>query len=359
MSDYEKRLREYERAKKRREREELRVAREIGRSRKLKEKADEMERATLEVEEYGANLGVLLSLHREVGEQWDWRKIAASLPPFPPAETNRRQLRAQQDLAIASQEKQKQAESIMEEARRDDRLESEAAVRVYEKEKSEWERMTALARRILVGDAGAYRETITEFCPLAEMEHLGSSIEFVVHSAGFIECALRMNDSSVIPDSIKSLTASGKLSVRPMPRQQFHEIYQDYICSGVLRVAREVCALLPVNDVLVTVRTSVMDPLGRSSEEPVLSTVVTRSSLGKMNFERLDPSDTIETLVYCGDFKASRKLGAFQPIQPIKYEQVLLPELDDFATEELVRRIVNLRNELKEQLNQLQETSAS
>jgi hypothetical protein len=180
-----------------------------------------------------------------------------------------------------------------------------------------------------------------------------------LHSPTFIECVVAMNDASVIPAEIKALTASGKLSVKPMPRQQFQELYQDYICGGVLRVAREMCALLPVEDVLVTISTSVLDIAGKASMQPVLSAVVSRTSLGNMNFERLDPSDTIETLACCSDFKATRKTGAFQPILPIKYDHVALLSDESNDMDALLRRSVNLRNELKEQLGQLQETSTS
>ena len=357
MSNYESRMREYERAKKRQEREEIRIAREIGQTRMRQEKANELERAQLEVDEFEAQKEVILSLHREVGEQWDWPEIAATLPPPPPAAINRRQMRALQDLAIASEAEQKRAEDIIEEARKGDRLEGEAALRIYETEKAEGERMSALARRILAGDVSAYREVINEFCPLAELLLLGSSIEFIAHSSTFIECFVAMNDTSVIPAESKALTASGKLSVKPMPRQEFHEIYQDYICGGVLRVAREMCALLPVEDVLVTISTSVFDLTGRASMQPVLSAVVSRSDLKNMNFEQLDASDTIETLACCSDFKATRKTGAFQPIIPIKYEHVALvsDELNDMDA--LLSRSVNLRNELKEQLGQLHEAS--
>ena len=182
---------------------------------------------------------------------------------------------------------------------------------------------------------------------------MGSSIEFTMHSSLFIECVVAMNDASVIPAEVKTLSASGKLSVKAMPRQQFHEVYQDYICGGVLRVAREMCALLPVEEVLVTVLTTVVDSVGRSAERPVLSAVVTRSALEDMNFERLDPSDTIETLAFCGDFKASRKTGAFQSIVPIKYEHVALAPGESADMSALIRQAVNLRNDLKERLNQV------
>lgn len=355
MSDYEKRVREYMRAKKRQEREELRIAREIGRARKDQEKADELEKARLEVAEYRARLDVALSLHREVGEEWNWQEILNSLPPYPPVPTNRRETRELQNLAIAGSTEQKKSEGLIEEARKGDRLENEAAQRAYAEEKAEWERMTALARRILVGDVGAYRDVVIEFSPLSEMESLGSSIEVTTHSRLFIECVLTMEDTSAIPAEVKSLMANGRLSVKAMPRQQFHEIYQDYICGGVLRAAREMFALLPVEDVLVTVIVPLTEIAGQRPDKPVLSTVVSRGDINRMDFTRLDPSDTIEELVFRGDFKATRKIGAFQPIVPIRYEDVVLPSYQTSGIDRLLLLAANLRNEMKEELAKLQE----
>ena len=48
-------------------------------------------------------------------------------------------------------------------------------------------------------------------------------------------------------DSVRRKSTCGK----PMPKGLFHGIYLDYLCGCVLRVAREVFALLPVDTVLV------------------------------------------------------------------------------------------------------------
>lgn len=359
VSDYQKAVREYLRSQKRREREELRVARELGRARKDREKAEEKQLAQWEVEEFQNRLNVLLSLHREAAETWDWNRIIASFPPCPPVAATRRERRVGQDLALAPAAGQKEAETLLEEAKQGDRLENEAVLKLFEEEKAEWERMTALARRILAGDLEAYKAAVLEFSPLAEMEQLGSTLEFTMHSASLVECRVAMKGTAAIPAEIKSLTSTGKLSVKAMPRQQFHEIYQDYICGGVLRIARELMALLPIDDLLVTVEAPTGETAADGPTQPVLSVVVERTALERMNFDRLDPSDTIETLVYRGDFKATRKTGAFQPIIPIPWEAVALPAHDGHGIAELLQRTVNLRNEIKENLGKLQEASTS
>jgi hypothetical protein len=72
---------------------------------------------------------------------------------------------------------------------------------------------------------------------------LGSSIHMTVHDAKLIECVLKVNGRSAIPSEVKSLTAAGRVVVKTMPKARFHEIYQDYVCGCLLRLAREIFAI--------------------------------------------------------------------------------------------------------------------
>jgi hypothetical protein len=108
-----------------------------------------------------------------------------------------------------------------------------------------------------------------------------------------------------------------------MPKARFVEIYQDYVCSCVLRVARELFALLPVDTVLVTASVESLDTsTGQTVERPFLSVVMPRDIMTAFNFETLDPSDSIMSLTHRGDLKASRKTGEFEFIAPLTVANV-------------------------------------
>ena len=108
---------------------------------------------------------------------------------------------------------------------------------------------------------------------------------------------LKVSGKQIIPAEVKTLTASEKVSVKPMPKGLFHEIYLDYLCGCVLRVAREVFALLPVDTVLVTAAEDSLDSrTGQTVEQPVLSVAMPRADFARLNFDRLDPSDTMTIL---------------------------------------------------------------
>ena len=44
-----------------------------------------------------------------------------------------------------------------------------------------------------------------------------------------------------------------------MPKGEFFELYQDYVCGVVLRIANEVLAILPVESVVVTACDDLLD----------------------------------------------------------------------------------------------------
>src|SRR5208283_2621208 len=141
---------------------------------------------------------------------------------------------------------------------------------------------------------------------------------FTVHNAKLVECVLKVSGKQIIPAEVKTLTASEKVSAKPMPKGVFHGIYLDYLCGCVLRVAREVFALLPVETLLLTAAAESLDSRsGQTKEQPVLSVLIPRSDFSMLNFEQLNPSDAMDIFQFRGDFKASRKSEAFQPITPL------------------------------------------
>jgi hypothetical protein len=205
-----------------------------------------------------------------------------------------------------------------------------------------------LARKIRAGDAMAYGEAIDEISPLSSISHFGPSTEFTVHTPRILECVLGLSSTKVIPAESKTLTSTGKVSVKPWNTARFHEIYQDYICSCMLRVARELFALLPIEVLILTARIELLDSrTGHSSEQPVLSVALHRERLESLNFDLLDPSDTIESLLHRGDFKASRKSGAFAAITPFDLRDVRPTNLGGRDLEELVQRAKDLREEIR------------
>jgi hypothetical protein len=311
---YKGTLRAMEAAERRQQRDAQKRQRELERQAKEMTKMSQAEQARLEVETFENGLDVLLSVHKEQGEIWDWIALASALPPPPPQKLTFYELRARQMVLVANLGQT----PAVEEAQHRDEMVFKKALQDYEAEKAEHEELKSLAHRILAQEHKAYIEALVEFSPLGELSDLGSLLHFTVHNAKLIQCDMKVSGMQAIPSEAKTLTSSGKVSVKPMPKSRFHEIYQDYVCGCMLRVAREVFAMLPVETLLVTASADLLDSrTGHTTEQPVLSAVMPRAAVAQLRFEHLDPSDALENFQCRGDFKASRKDGAFKPIVPL------------------------------------------
>ena len=243
---------------------------------------------------------------------------------------------------------------MLEQARLQDEQDFQAAMQSYSEQMAEWEKLKNMARRILAGEYKAYTEALVEFNPFADISDLGSSINFTVHNAKLVECVLKVSGKQIIPAEVKTLTASEKVSVKPMPKGLFHEIYLDYLCGCVLRVAREVFALLPVDTVLVTAAADSLDSrTGLAMEQPVLSVVMPRADVTSLNFDRLVPSDAMDIFQCRGDFKASRKSEAFQPITPLTPADITQTPGQELSFQNLLASVQKMRDELKSKIAEL------
>ena len=358
---YKATIRAMQAAERRQQRDAQRQMRELERQAKEQAKLSASEQARLEVETFENRLEVLLSVHKEQAETWDWTAIAASLPPPRPQRTARNELKAKQCAAVTPAQQRRTAAALVEQARLQDEEEFQKASAIYSDQIAEWEKLKSLAQRILAGEHKAFTETLVELNPFAEISDLGSAIHFTVHTPKLVECRVNVSGRQAIPAEVKSLTSSGKLSIKPMPKGRFHEIYQDYLCGCLLRVAREVFALFPVDTVLVTAVVDPPDPrTGHKVEIPVLSVAMPRGIVTRLDaFDRLGPSDIIEQFKHRGDFRASRKAAVFQAITPLTPEDIAPTATDDMEFSELLANIQALRKELETKIAELAESTNS
>lgn len=346
-------LRAQQAAERRFARAEEKRKRELERLRREEQKLTALEQARLEVETYENRLAVLLSVHKEQGDAWDWYKISAVLPPPLPRRENNRVFAVMRGYIDPNRPTEVEQAMLLEKAGNEDAEHHRNSLAEHAGSLSEWGRMNALALRVIAGDPHAYIDVIREFSPFGEISDLGSSVVFSGVDENVIEGVLNVNGARVIPSEVKTLTASGKVSIKPMAGGRFQQIYQDYLCGCVLRVAREVFALLPLDVVILTARAvSFNSSKGVEEEQPVLSVAFTRSKMADLNFDRLDPSDTVESFLHRCDFKANRKTGAFQPIEPLHMAD--LPNGSPGChVEEQLRAVQQLRREVQELFDEL------
>lgn len=322
-------LRSIEAAARRHERESRARFREIQRQSKHLERLSTKERAQIEVNAFTSQIEVLTSIHKECGRYWNWKVLAEAPQPVAPVQQQRRagEVIARRDAyspgfldkLLGKAAKQAEAFALeLEVAARADEHEYNELAATHERELAQWQDQTHLAREVLAGNSDAYSRVLSELAPFSELSDLGSLLTFYVRSASMIEVSVSVNADRVIPSEVKSLTATGRVSSKAMPKALFNEVYADYVAGCLLRVAREAFALLPLEMVLATAWADIFDSrTGHTENLPILSSAMSRSTLEKLNFERLDPSDAMANFLHRGDFVASRKSGAFAPIVPL------------------------------------------
>jgi hypothetical protein len=175
----------------------------------------------------------------------------------------------------------------------------------------------AFAERVLRNEPEAMLEAVKLFEPLASIGLLGEHLSVAVVGPRAIAVELSVHGEEVIPKDRAKLLASGRASVKPMPKGDYYRLYQDHVCSAALRVAREFLALLPIDEVIVTATDDLVDPAtGHLKETAILSLRVPRETVEKLNFQALDPSDSLRNFLHRMSFGSTT---GFRPVEPIEY----------------------------------------
>lgn len=308
------------------EREQRRRQRELEKQRVLYEKMQEQERASLEAQLYENRIELLLSIHKECGDVFDWTSIRGLPQPKKPSLIHKNEDAAQ--LALKSfkagftdklfgrgTSKKEALIKAVEDAKTLDNNEFDEALKEYDKDFAEWTALKELAGKILSDDLTAYIDAIKLVDLFSEIDELGSHIDITVDSSSAIVATLYTRGEQVIPSEIKSVTKSGKLSTKAMPKSKFYEIYQDYVCGSVFRVSRELFALLPTDFVIVNAKGNLLNTqTGHMEEQIILSVAIPRKTLDNLNFETLDPSDALNNFVHNMAFKNGKGFLAVESL---------------------------------------------
>ena len=172
---YKGALRSIQTELRRAERDAQRRQRELEKQHKQLEKMQELERAAYEVQVYENHIDLLLSVHKECSDTWDWEKIQSSEPPTKPAKshTHEELAKAKLDkfkpgvfdkiLGRAEPNRDKLVRNVRE-ARETDEKEYQEALQAYEQEYADWGAAREVGSRIL----GWWKDVYTPnwICPI-------------------------------------------------------------------------------------------------------------------------------------------------------------------------------------------------
>ncbi|MBP5606033.1 MAG: DUF4236 domain-containing protein [Ruminiclostridium sp.] len=279
--------------------------------------ADEKEKLLheneLKAEEAANYIDVIKSVHKECDEDTDWNAILNTAPPFVKGQKGPRETEAEKALSAY---KPGLADRLFnkDDAKRDELTNSVAEARkADEQDFSDWQESHKLAQRVIDGDIDAYYEAIKEADPFDDLLDFGSEFEFGTDDPSIMEVEFCVKSDNVIPTTTVTQLKSGKLSEKEISKSAYNELLQDYICSCAIRVARDTFALLPVGGVVIHAVDKVLDTsTGNDEEVTVVSVLFEREKFEKTNFDRIDPSDFVNS------FECNMKFTKTSGFKPVK-----------------------------------------
>lgn len=275
---------------------------------------------------YGDYVNMLVSLHKSCSAKINWNSFLNEPEPEKPKKTKKRE-----EQAIASMQlykpsffdrmlgreagKRAKLQSELDRAVQADLSEFNREAAKYSEDFEDWKTVKGIARGVLAADPVAYRDAISFFEPFSGISQLGSQLSCVINQRD-LTINVSVNSTEIIPDYVLSVTATGKLSNKKMTVSRFNELYQDYVCSAAIRVAREVFALLPIERIQVNAIADLLDSsTGRIRPMPVLSVKFMADNLSRLDFGRIDCSDAMRNFVHRMGFSRNSGFSAVEVLE--------------------------------------------
>lgn len=283
-------------------------------------KMNELEQARLAVEAFENKLDRIHSIHMEADEPVNWIKVRSTNPPY---ERDKGEIGPNERTATANLQNYQPgllARIFNQEEKQEQKLREEIfeARKKDEEEYLTWQRDVRVANKVIEGDIDTYFEVIQEFGPLDDLTEFGSGFEFFCDNPKIMEIEFEVNSGSVVPSEQYSLTKTGKLSRKQMPKGKYYEIQQDYVCSCTLRIARDMFALLPLNTLYIhAVDDRLNTATGYREKVTILSIKIDKFQLNKLNFNQIDSSDAMQNFEHHMNFK---KTKGFEEVERLHLE---------------------------------------
>jgi hypothetical protein len=188
----------------------------------------------------------------------------------------------------------------------------------YLLEKEDYKKMIDIAKGVINKNPQSYTYALNFFNPFEDLKDYGSDISFNVNES-IITVDFYVHSEEVIPNSTKKILRNGlEVKEEPLPTSRFNEIYQDYVCSCILRIAKEIFQLIPsIEKIKVNAKGSIMNSsTGNFEEKTIVSVNINKQKLNELNFDLLDPSDSM------ANFNCNMLFSKNEGFKPVEELQV-------------------------------------
>jgi hypothetical protein len=212
-----------------------------------------------------------------------------------------------------------QLTTAVEQAKAQDRSQYEMAIAAHKEKAAEVKQLREMAARILAGDVGAYAEVMDEI-DLCASPLLGRQVVYSFPDSSSAEVFAYLNASDAIPADTKKLLSSGRVSEKKRTKRDFALFHQDHVCSVVLRLGRDFLGRLPIKAVVVHGFVPGIDSAtGQSTERCVVSCILHREAMERIEFNRVDPSDCVSS--FPSAMRISR--GVLAEVDPVEFHKAM------------------------------------
>lgn len=305
-------------AARRAERENQRRAREANRLYKVQQKQQLLANALEDYESYVNYIDVLQSVHKGNIEPIDWELILEEPQPEQPTFNNKYEEQATLARSLytpsffdklfgRTKKKIEHLDRQITVGTSRDKSIYESEIKKHEEALNDWNKLQLIAKGVLNSELQGYKDALEYFNPYSEISALGSKLNLRIN-ADHIEVDAHVNNTEVIPNYVLTLTSTGKLSRKNMPISRFNELYQDHVCSCILRIARETIAHLPIKFVVVNAIGNLLNSnTGRVEQQVVVSVAVYPETFQYINFDSIDASDCMNNFIH--NMKFSKTIG--------------------------------------------------
>lgn len=319
-------MRSYGATVRRIERNQQRNARESAKRFKEQQKLEEIGNAQQAVSDWEDYVKTIQSIHKNCTEPVNWKLIKNEEKPIKPTEEFKNEIFAKTKLINfkpsffdkifgSTQKKINRLTEALEQAKVKDKNENDLNHSQYLSEVQNWEELIDISVGIENKDVEAYKKALQYFNPFSDIGELGTKISFNFEK-NHIDIDLHINSLDIIPDYILSQTSMGKLSKKSMPKTRFNELYQDYVCSSILRVAREVFAYLPIEYARINAVSQIVNSkTGHLEEQAIVSTIIPPGTINQLKLESIDPSDSMQNFVHNMSFNKTKGFNVVKKVE--------------------------------------------
>jgi hypothetical protein len=153
--------------------------------------------------------------------------------------------------------------------------------------------------------------------PFGALPKLGKRVQLSAPRPFMIVAELEVHIPDALPRDLPVVDTTGNVDVATTSEGRFRVIYSDHVCSAVLRVARELFALTPVDTVLVTARGELPgEATGGTGSGVLVSVRFPRKEFARLVFATLQPLRAVQGFEHRMKFDVFRGFHRVEPLDP-------------------------------------------